>query len=292
MAAGGPPPILPFIRESEFAVRSPWNAPERRLLDFLLVYVQSGTCMLTVEGALFELAAGDFALVQPGVRHSIRAPVDTTTPYAHLDIFYNPRRHESFPTRPGQVDLSGLEPLRQPRLDDALGVSVPTRFRPRRAARFRAVMVRMVGLWQSQDPVDRLEAQMLATELVVHLLRDFAPPSARDWPGVERFGWITSYLSMRLAEPVSVADLARRAHLSPSHFAAAFRRQFGLAPHQYLTRLRIEHAQSLLTTTDTPVAEVATLCGFADAAHFTKTFRRATGTTPAAYRRSRLEVAA
>ena len=53
-------------------------------------------------------------------------------------------------------------------------------------------------------------------------------------------------------------------------------------------RLRIEHAQSLLTTTDAPLAEVARLCGFADAPHLTKAFRRATGTTPAAYRRSTL----
>lgn len=286
------PPILPYIRQSEFAVRTPWSAGERRLLDFLLVFMQSGSCTLTVEGTSYELAAGDFALVQPGERHSFEAPVDTTTPYAHLDVFYNPRREESFSARPGQLDLSGFEQLCQPRLDDALGVSVPTRFRPRRAARFEAVMLRMVGLWQSQDPVDRLEAQTLATELVVHLLRDFASPRARDWPGVDRFGWVTSYFSLHLAEPVAVADLARRAHLSPSHFAAEFRRHFGVAPHQYLMRLRIEHAQSLLTTTDAPLTEVATLCGFADTPHLTKAFRRATGTTPAAYRRDQLEAAA
>jgi len=286
------PPILPFIRESEFAVRGPWSEGDRRLLDYLLVFMQSGRCTLTVEDARCELEPGDFALVQPGERHSFQAPVDTTTPYAHLDLFYNPRRDESFPARPGQVDLSELAELQQPRLDEALGVSVPSSFRPRQASRFEAVMLRMVGLWQSRDPVDQLEAQMLATELVVHLLRDFAPPRAREWPGAERFGWVTSYLSMRLAEPVSVDDLARRAHLSPSHFAAEFRRQFGLPPHQYLMRLRIEHAQSLLTTTDAPLAEVATLCGFADTPHLTKAFRRATGTTPAAYRRDRLEAAA
>lgn len=286
------PPILPFIRESEFAVRAPWSAGERRLLDYLLVFMQSGRCTLTVEGTSFELEAGDFALVQPSERHSFQAPVGTTTPYAHLDLFYNPRREESFPARPGQLDLSELAPLLQPRLEETLGVVVPTRFRPRQAARFEAVMLRMVGLWQSRDPVDRLEAQMLATELVVHLLRDFAPPEAREWPGAERFGWVTSYLSMRLAEPVSVEDLARRAHLSPSHFAAEFRRRFGVPPHQYLLRLRIEHAQSLLTTTETPLVEVAGLCGFADAAHLTKAFRRATGTTPAAYRRERTKAAA
>jgi AraC-like DNA-binding protein len=279
-------PILPFIRESEFAVRSPWSLAERRLLDYLIVYVEAGECALFLDGLPIELRRGDFALIQPGERHSIEAAVDTTTPYAHLDIFYNPRREESFAVPDGQLDLSDYPHLIQPRLDDALGVRVPTHFRPRQTTRFRSAFLRMVGLWQSTDPVDRLEAQMLATELVVHLLRDFSP-RRKDWPGVERFGWVTSYLSLRLAEPVSVSDLANRAHLSPSQFAAQFRRQFGVPPHQYLTRLRVEHAQSLLSTSDRPIAEVAGMCGFADSAHFTKAFKRVAGTTPGAYRRTR-----
>jgi AraC-like DNA-binding protein len=279
-------PILPFIRESEFAVRSPWTLAERRLLDYLLVYMEAGECTLFLEGSPMDLRRGDLALIQPGECHSIEAPADTTTPYAHFDIFYNPRREESFATPDGLLDLSSYPHLVQPRLDDALGVRVPTRFRPRQVARFRSAFLRMVGLYQSTDPVDRLEAQMLATELVVHLLRDFSP-CRREWPGVERFGWVTSYLSRRLAEPVSVSDLATRAHLSQSQFTAQFRRQFGVSPHQYLTRLRVEHAQALLLASDRPIAEIADMCGFGDSAHFTKTFKRVAGTTPGAYRRTR-----
>jgi AraC-like DNA-binding protein len=83
---------------------------------------------------------------------------------------------------------------------------------------------------------------------------------------------------------MTVDDLAARAHLSPSRFAAVFRRQFGASPHAYLTSLRIEHACSLLSTTDATQAEIARLCGFADVPHFSKTFRRATASTPGNYR--------
>jgi transcriptional regulator GlxA family with amidase domain len=104
--------------------------------------------------------------------------------------------------------------------------------------------------------------------------------------------WLTSYLSLRLGQRISVRDLAARAHLSPSRFAAVFTQQFGMPPHAYLVHLRIDHARSLLTTTDAGQAEIAALCGFADVPHFSKVFRRATGQPPGEYRRRRASPAA
>ena len=44
-------PIVPFIREGDFAVRAPWSVAARRLLDYLLVYIQEGECLFQVDGA-------------------------------------------------------------------------------------------------------------------------------------------------------------------------------------------------------------------------------------------------
>ena len=52
------------------------------------------------------------------------------------------------------------------------------------------------------------------------------------------------------AEPLTVADMARAAHLSPAHFSREFRRTFGESPHQYLLTRRLERAAALLRTTD------------------------------------------
>jgi len=280
-----PAPIVPFIRESEIAIRQPWRLADRRLLDYLLVGVDSGICTLVVDGVRHELVPGDFALVQPGELHSFEAPVATTTPYVHFDVFYNPRREESFPTPAGRVDLTGYEHLMQPRLNDVAGVSVPTRFRPSHQSRFRESLLSMVTLSQSTDPLDQLEAQGVATEAIALLLRDFTTTTQKTRPPAS-LRWMTSYLSLRLGEQITVEDLAARAHLSPSRFAAVFRDQFGVPPHTYLTRLRVEHARSLLATTDTGQAEIARLCGFADSPHFSKVFRRITGCVPGAYRRA------
>jgi AraC-like DNA-binding protein len=257
--------------------------PNRRLLDYLLVGVEAGVVTLTVEGTAHELVPGDFALIQPRELHNFDARVSTTTPYMHLDVFYNARRGESFAIPGGRIDLTGYEHLVQPRLNDLPGIHIPTRFLPSDAKRFREAFLHTVTLAQSGDPVDMLEAQAKATELIALIWRDFTTP-AREARPASSLHWMTSYMSLRLGEQMTVDDLAARAHLSPSRFAAVFRLQFGTSPHAYLTSLRIEHACSLLATTDATQAEIARLCGFADVPHFSKSFRRATGSTPGDYR--------
>ncbi|NKC33873.1 helix-turn-helix transcriptional regulator [Roseomonas sp. BU-1] len=92
----------------------------------------------------------------------------------------------------------------------------------------------------------------------------------------------------RLAEDVSLSDLAEAAGLSRFHFARAFRAATGQTPHAHLRRLRCERAKSLMEAGGMTLAEVALACGFAHQAHFTTAFRNVTGTTPGRWRQERL----
>jgi AraC-like DNA-binding protein len=88
----------------------------------------------------------------------------------------------------------------------------------------------------------------------------------------------------RYFEPLTVADLARAAALSPAHFSREFRRAFGEPPHRYLLTRRLERAAALLRNTDRSVAEICVAVGLSSVGSFTTTFRRVYGTTPLAYR--------
>lgn len=88
----------------------------------------------------------------------------------------------------------------------------------------------------------------------------------------------------RYGEPLSVADLARCAGLSPAQFSREFRRTYGETPHQYLITRRLERAATLLTTTDRSVAEICMSVGWTSVGSFTTAFRRIHGVTPLAYR--------
>jgi AraC-like DNA-binding protein len=88
----------------------------------------------------------------------------------------------------------------------------------------------------------------------------------------------------RFADPLTVADLAETAHLSPAHFSREFRRVFGESPHAYLLTRRLERAASMLRTTDRSVADICTAVGLSSVGSFTTTFTRVYGKTPTAYR--------
>ncbi len=90
----------------------------------------------------------------------------------------------------------------------------------------------------------------------------------------------------RYAEPLTVADLARAACLSPAHFSREFRRAFGESPHEYLLTRRLERAAALLRNTDRPVTEICFAVGLTSVGSFITSFRRVFGASPQAYRAS------
>jgi AraC family transcriptional activator FtrA len=104
--------------------------------------------------------------------------------------------------------------------------------------------------------------------------------------GAPRLGPTRAWALERLAEALTVADLARHACVSPRTFARRFRSETGTSPHQWLLSQRVLRAQELLEDGDASIDEVARLCGFTDTAALRYHFRRAVGTTPTAYRRA------
>jgi AraC family transcriptional regulator, arabinose operon regulatory protein len=92
------------------------------------------------------------------------------------------------------------------------------------------------------------------------------------------------YLREHVGARTSVADLAALAQLSPSHFAALFRRATGTGVLRYQTRLRMSRARELLDTTDQPIAEIARTLGYTDPFYFSRQFRSVHGTSPSDYR--------
>jgi AraC-like DNA-binding protein len=88
-------------------------------------------------------------------------------------------------------------------------------------------------------------------------------------------------------EPLALADLAREVGLSPYHFLRVFRRLTGTTPHQYLLGARLRHAARMLLDSERPITDIAYDSGFADLSNFVRTFHRAIGASPRAYRAGR-----
>jgi len=90
------------------------------------------------------------------------------------------------------------------------------------------------------------------------------------------------YLHAHATEPISLAALAHALDWTPAHLSRAFRKQVGMPPYAYLLQLRIAIGRRALAQ-GASIAAAALTAGFADQSHFTREFRRRTGTTPGAF---------
>jgi AraC-like DNA-binding protein len=276
-------PIVPYFREGDMAVRSPWISPERRLLDYCLIFIQKGKCRFIVDKEVYHPKAGDFCLIQPGSLVYLEGLTDTVTPFLHFDIFFQPDREKSFPTRPGQIDLTPYLTYLQPRINDYSGIHIPVRLKPSQRIRFVEVFLKLVELWPKRDPSSQWLIQQLGTELIVAILTDHYQLHSRETQ--RDLDWVTSYFSLHLQEHLSIETLAERANMSSSWFSTEFKREYGVSPHQFLLEMRIKHAEELLQRTDFTQEEIANFCGFADIHHFSKTFKKRTGISPGVWRK-------
>jgi len=96
----------------------------------------------------------------------------------------------------------------------------------------------------------------------------------------ERYIW-TNY-----TRKLSLREIANASGLSAPYFSTVFKEEMGENLSNYLNRLRVEKAAAMLATTDLPIYEVATACGFEDQSWFSKIFKNNTGFTPGKYRES------
>jgi len=97
---------------------------------------------------------------------------------------------------------------------------------------------------------------------------------------------VTAYIEEHLAEQIPLATLAQLVRLSPYYFCRAFKQSFGLPPHRYHNKRRIEQAKLLLAKPAPSVTDIGMTVGFSETSSFTTAFRKATGMTPTAYHRS------
>ncbi len=96
---------------------------------------------------------------------------------------------------------------------------------------------------------------------------------------------IENYLKENFRNSVSVPDMAALVVISAGHFATCFRASFGLTPHQYLMRLRLDEVERCLRETDIALSEIAASVGFSSQSHMTTALRKYRHLTPGEVRR-------
>jgi AraC family transcriptional regulator len=150
---------------------------------------------------------------------------------------------------------------------------------------------------QLRDPqgTSGLYVDHLARMAGARLVHAHSAGPAKRRPALPRFGLTKrqlrsaiEFIHSKLDQDLALSEIAAAVDLSPTYFARQFRLATGLPPHQFVLQARVEHAKRQLTHSALSLSDIALDCGFCNQEHFSRVFRKYSGTTPGAYRAAAL----
>lgn len=109
------------------------------------------------------------------------------------------------------------------------------------------------------------------------------------FPGVkyQKIAAAVDYIHLHYCEgQIRVTKLAELSGVSTRYFNELFSVFFGVSPKEYIIRMQLETAKSLLLSTERPIGEIAEMCGFGDVYYFSKVFRKELAETPSTFRKA------
>ena len=228
-----------------------------------LGFVERGAYRVSHCGVNYSVGAGELLVAQAGDVLSCE-DYDGKAKYRLLQS--DPRALETIAEEIGEP-FSGGRIFQCPFIcDESLG---------RRFLRFHIEM--------DSEPF-ALESASLFREFVSEMILRYGNrPATTLRLGDERWAVkrVKDCLESRYAENLTLEELARIANLSPFYLVRVFRKEVGLPPHAYQTRVRLNRATTLLAQ-GASIGEAALNCGFFDQSHFTNHFRKVFGYTPGA----------
>ena len=149
-------------------------------------------------------------------------------------------------------------------------------------AQLQALSRRLFREFRETDEASRLAVEGIMLEIISAAERGASRRAAGGVPV-----WLArarEFMHAHYREGLTMAFIAEQVGVHPVHLAREFRKHFHNSPADYITGLRIETACRELSRPDASLAHVAAATGFYDQSHFSKTFKRLTGMTPAKYR--------
>lgn len=229
-----------------------------------------------VENRVYPLAVGDVMITDP---YEVHTPIfRSDRPYERICLQFDDALVRW--TRDAGYDLAAAF------RDRGRGTGNRVPLAHAQKEELLGLLARIERAAASDRPLDRVLKYTLVLELLALVNR-----ACLDGPGEpppagipEPVQSVLRRIDAALDADLSLDALAAAEHLSPDHLGRLFKRSTGLGLHEYVLAKRIARAKELLRE-GRSVTEVCGLAGFGDYANFIRTFKKAVGVPPGAYRR-------
>lgn len=243
---------------------------------FELGYAVSGDRMMITPTCSYALHCGDVGTMPPFVYH--RTIPFSSAPYDRYLVKFQP----DF-VRP-LTDALGRNVL------DAVYSQFFNRFPPETGSRIRLYFQEMLEIYQSSSRYSCFRLQCMLCDLLLMILENRLSLGA---DSIQHKSPLTPpvidavyYMEQHYHENPSLETTALLSGYSASHFSRLFHAQLGKSYSEYLTGIRLRHAQDLLLNTKKSVTEIALETGYLHTGNLSEQFKQQTGMTPLQYRKA------
>ena len=242
------------------------------------VFILNGSATNVVNGHSEQIVEGDIVFINKNSSHSI---TENAKPYRHRDLYVSVDDLKAICINTFNQDFFDYLISN----DDGVRITL-TRNHFLEIAETLEELEIFYSL--HSDPKLKQHAVSCIKSVIINLLGIIYK---RLYCGiVDTKTWITDFIqSIQTPEvfTMKINEIIALSHYSRTYFCNLFKEMYKLSFKDYLHKLKINYAKTLLKSTDKSVAAIAYECGYETQSHFTQFFKKLTGTTPLAYRKSK-----
>ena len=231
-----------------------------------IVFVVKGEGIHFIGGKKYHTKAGDILIFNPNVLHDETAQMDSNMEVYCCGI--------------SQLYIKGMEPNHLFNTKEAAVIF---------SGEQQEIIHKILDIMFFHIKTSRQNANELCHYLLSSLLSILVelPKNHQRNFNIEKqtiMNKVRSYLEQNFTQTLSLEEIAERFKISPFYLSRLFKEEIGFSPIQYLNRLRIGAAQSLLMETNLPITQIAIDVGYENITYFSTFFSKMTGVTPTLYR--------
>ncbi len=280
--------LKPFVRQTGDNWRQKWALLDRKLLDYLLVFIAEGDGHFKVGEKSFGVTKNDLIWIPPDTIHDMRGlSQQMRCIYIHFDLIYDQNRsHWDACIPSGVADLSAVSAAMHSKNYIPIFSHLQGKITLPNAPRIMHLMRTIVCEHQRGGNNFCLLLSGLMMELLFEIMHGLLMIRSEK-KGLHRRDMETAkdLIINDVSGALNITELATRFHLSPSHFRKLYRETHGQSPRITHRVARIQKACEQLIYTNRSVSQIAFDLGFSTVHNFSRAFREVVGISPTQYKR-------
>ncbi|MBS6644479.1 MAG: helix-turn-helix domain-containing protein [Clostridiaceae bacterium] len=240
-----------FCKENYYISRNNYDS-------FLIIYVKKGQGYLELDGVTHPFKEGQAVFIDCYDPHTYYTLTGMEILWIHFDGSTSCPYSEIILENCGNV-ITLKDPLR-----------------------FEDLMKKILLVFKGKNV-----REALISKYILQLLTDLILSTDTSYADLKHSAIIDDivfYINENIDTPLSLNELAGRAHLSPYHFTRIFKHETGYSPYDYILQVRLNTAMHYLKSTGFSIKEICFNCGFNSESGFCTAFKKHTGVTPTEYR--------